>query len=157
MNKNEQSSKFIFLEHTADVKFQAYGKSLEECFKNSALAMFNTMYSEKVKATEKEIIKAEAKDIEGLLYQFLEQLLILFDSKGFFLSKVESIKIVEEKEDKNKKKGKKFILNADVLGSSVEKERYAIHVDIKAITYNEMFVKHDNKNKKWISQVVVDV
>ena len=33
--------KFKFLEHTADAKFQAYGKNMEEAFSNAALAMFS--------------------------------------------------------------------------------------------------------------------
>jgi SHS2 domain-containing protein len=35
--------KFKFFEHTADVEFEAYGKTLEEAFENAALAMFSVM------------------------------------------------------------------------------------------------------------------
>ncbi len=31
--------KFKFLEHTADIKFQVFGKTLEEVFENTALAI----------------------------------------------------------------------------------------------------------------------
>ena len=42
--------KFKYLEHTADCKFQAFGKTLEEAFTNSALAMSNVMHPpEKIK------------------------------------------------------------------------------------------------------------
>ena len=37
--------KYKFLEHTADIKFQAFGKSLEEVFSNCAYAMFNSICS----------------------------------------------------------------------------------------------------------------
>ena len=40
--------KFKFLAHTADRKFQAFGKTLEEVFENSALALFNIVYDEKI-------------------------------------------------------------------------------------------------------------
>ena len=35
--------KYKFLEHKADAKFQAFGKSLEEAFSNAALAMTSIM------------------------------------------------------------------------------------------------------------------
>jgi len=135
--------KFKFLEHTADIKFQAFGADVEEVFGNSALAMFNAMYSGKVKEKKNFKINVKGKDFESLLYNFLEELLFLLDSKNFFLSKIKSIKI-----DK-----KKLKLEAEVLGDDTK--NYEIHLDVKAVTYNEMFVKRQKKN--WIAQVVVDV
>ena len=44
--------KYRFLSHTADVKFKAYGKTLNESFENSALAMFNVMYTGKIKSSK---------------------------------------------------------------------------------------------------------
>ena len=41
--------KFKFLEHTADAKFQAFGKNLEETFANAALALTKLMTDSKVK------------------------------------------------------------------------------------------------------------
>ena len=133
--------KFKFLEHTADIKFQAFGKSLEEVFENSALAMFEAMYKGKVENKIKKKIKVKGNDLEGLLYNFLEELLFLFDSEGFFLSGVESLEIKDNK------------LKAEIVGDKAE--NYKIHIDVKAITYNEMFVKKEKE--KWVTQVVVDV
>ena len=133
--------KYKFLEHTADIKFQAFGKSLEEVFENSALAMFNAMSDDKVKGNKKFKVKAEGKDNESLLYNFLEELLILFDSEGFFLVEVKDLKIKDGK------------LEAEVIGGKAED--YEIFIDVKAVTYNEMFVKKEKG--KWVAQVVVDV
>ena len=133
--------KFKFLEHTADIKFQAFGKNLEEVFENSALAMFNAMCDSKIKSTRTLKIKAEGKDKESLLYNFLEELLFLFDSEGFFLSEVKNLKI----------KGNK--LYAEVVGDKAE--NYKFNIDVKAITYNEMFVK--KVGNKFVAQVVLDV
>lgn len=134
--------KFKFLEHTADIKFQAFGNSVKEVFENSALAMFNSMYEGKVKGTKNFKINVKGKDFESLLYNFLEELLFLFDSENFFMSKVKSIKITKD-----------FKLEAEVVGDDAE--NYEIHIDIKAVTYNEMFVKQEGT--KWVVQVVVDV
>lgn len=132
--------KFKFLEHTADIKFQAFGKSLEEAFENSALAMFNVMYDGKVKTIIKKKIKVSGKDKESLLYNFLEELLFLLDSKNFFLSKLK-VKIKDLK------------LEAYIQGDSVK--NYKPNIDVKAVTYNDMFIK--KVKDKFIIQVVVDV
>ena len=66
--------KFIFLPHTADVKFQAYGKTLEESFKNSALATAKAMFKGKVKEKTRKKIKAKGNDFENLLYNFLDEI-----------------------------------------------------------------------------------
>jgi SHS2 domain-containing protein len=136
-------SNFKFLEHTADIKFQAYGKDIEEAFENSALAMFNSMYNSKIKDKEKFKIIVQGKDFESLLYNFLEELLFLLDSKNFFLSKIKNIKI-------NKRRLK---LEAEILGDDAK--NYPISLNVKAITYNQMFVK--KQENKWITQIVLDV
>jgi len=132
--------RFKFLEHTADVKFQAFGKSLNETFENSALAMFNAMSDDKIKAKVKKKIKVSGKDNESLLYNFLEELLFLLDSKNFFLAKC-------------KVKISGFNLIAEVWGDSVK--NYETKVDVKAVTYNQMFVK--KQGNMFICQVVLDV
>jgi len=137
--------KFKFLEHTADIKFNAFGKTLEEAFENSALAMFGSVSDDKIKSKKKFKFKVSGRDLESLLYNFLEEILFLFDTEEFFLSKVEKIKIDTEK----------LKLEAEVSGD--EAKNYEIHLDVKAITYNEMFVKFDEKKKQWITQVVLDV
>ena len=136
--------KFKFLEHTADMKFQAYGKTIEEAFKNSALALISVMTKDKIKEKEKKKIKIEGKDLENLLYNFLEEFLILLDSENFVLSKIRKIKI---------EKKKHYSLVADISGDNAE--NYEFNLDVKAVTYNEMFVKKEKD--KFICQVVVDV
>lgn len=143
ITKMKNNKKFKFLEHTADLKFQAFGKDIEEVFKNSALAMIFSIYDKKIKEDKKIKINVKGKDFESLLYNFLEELLFLFDSENFLMSKIEKIKI-------NKKK---FELNAEISGDNAE--NYETHVDIKAITYNDMFVK--KQRNKYIAQVVLDV
>ena len=134
--------KYKYFEHTADVKFQAYGKNMEEAFSNAALAMFHVMYDpSKVKGKiEKEFeIKAERK--RSLLYDFLEELLFLLDTEGFFLHEVVSLEI--------KNDSLKCVINGDDAG------KYATIGDVKSITYNQMEIKEE-KNKVML-QVVLDI
>ena len=72
--------KYEFIDHTADIMFKAYGKDLEGSFSNAAIAMTKSFCEEKVKGNLKKEISVEGNDLENLLYNFLEELLVLFDS-----------------------------------------------------------------------------
>jgi len=134
--------KFKFLEHTADAKFQAFGKNLEEAFVNAALALTKIMIDSKVKAKITKKIKVSGNDNKSLLYNFLEELLFLLDTKNFLLSKIKEIKI------------KNNTLTAVLIGDNNLKS-YEIKTNIKAITYHEMFIKQENN--KFALQVVLDI
>ena len=138
--------KYKFLEHTADIKFQSCGETLNKAFENAGLAMFNAMYKEKVKSKIKKKIKVSGQDKENLLYNFLEELLFLLDSENFFTSEIK-VKINE----------KKLELKAELKGDNAG--NYSIGLDVKAVTYNEMFVKKEKVEGKemWVCQVVLDV
>src|SRR3989338_53051 len=86
--------KFEFFDHTADVKFRAYGKTLEEAFANAAVALFEVMTdTEKVKPNIKHEIAVSANKKESLLFDFLEQFIALIDTEQFLLHKIEKITI----------------------------------------------------------------
>jgi len=133
--------KFKFIEHTADIKFQAFGNSLEEIFENSALAVSKSMFDEDVEGKISKNIEAQGKDNERLLYEFIEELLILFDSEQFLITSVKKIEIKDGE------------VKAEILG--VNAENYEIDNHIKSVTYNEMFVKEEGG--KWTAQVVLDI
>jgi SHS2 domain-containing protein len=134
--------KFKFLEHTADIKFQAFGKDIEEVFENSALALKETICGgKKIKETEEMKVIAKGKDYENLLYNFLEEIIYLLDADNFLIGKIKDIKISG------------FKLRAVIMGDKVS--NYKFTNNVKAVTYNEMFVKR--QKDKWISQVVLDV
>ncbi len=144
---------YKFLEHTADVKFLTEGKTLEEAFKASALALKETILKEKIEIKEKQEkeFQVYGKDYESLLYNFLEEFLYLLDAEDFLLSEIKKIEI-------KKSKHRKYILKAEVKGDKAS--RYKFTNDVKAITYNDMFVKQvekKGKEEKFICQVVLDV
>src|SRR3972149_11558234 len=127
---------FKFLEHTADVKILVEESSLNKAFSTSALAMKEVMAEQiKVAPKIKKEISVEGNDKESLLYSFLEEFLYLLDAKSFILSKAPLVKITETE------KGKKLALNAKVIGDSAS--NYIITNNVKAITYNDMFIKEE--------------
>lgn len=136
--------KFKFLEHTADIKFQAFGNSLEKTFENSALALKESITEKiKIKPLIEKNINIKGEDLPSLLYNFLEEFLFLLDSESFLFSKIQEIKIDQ----------KNLILKAIVLGDKAE--NYDFSNNVKAITYNDIFVK--KQGKEWIAQIVIDV
>lgn len=139
------AKKFEFLEHTADVKFRAYGENAEDLFNHCALALSN-IFSRGKKipmVTRKEFV-VSGDDYESLLYNFLEELIYLFDAKQFVVSKTEvALKIGEE-----------YTLDVVVYGDNTLKHK---DLDaIKAPTYAEMYFKKID-TEHWEAQVVVDV
>jgi SHS2 domain-containing protein len=137
--------KYKFLSHTADAKFHSFGKTLEESFENSVHALINIICKDKIKKITKKIIKSEGKDLEELLYNFLEEFLFLIDTRNFIPSEIIKIKIY--------RKGDGYKLNSEVIGDDLK--NYNTQTGIKAITYNEMFVIKEKEGYK--CQVVVDI
>jgi SHS2 domain-containing protein len=135
--------KYKFIEHTADIEFDAFGKNLEEVFSNCAYAFVKTICPKKILKKKKIIFEVKGKDLESLLYTFLEEFLILFDSENFILSKILKINIDE----------KKMKLKCEIIGDNAE--NYEIISHVKAVTYNSMFVRKEKD--KWLAHVVLDV
>ena len=134
--------KFRFLEHTADQKFQAFGKTLEEAFENAAYALKTTITESKIEQKVKKTIEVKSEDKKALLYDFLEQFLILLDSENFILSEIESLKIKDLK------------LTAKLKGDT-DLKKYEINTHIKAVTYQEMKIKKEKNN--YMVQVILDL
>ncbi|MBU4123853.1 MAG: archease, partial [Nanoarchaeota archaeon] len=81
--------KFKFIEHTADVGVEAYGKNIEETFANVALGLFEIMSNtKKIKDTKMYKIKIKSENIESLLYDFLEKFLIIHDIENAVFTRV---------------------------------------------------------------------
>jgi len=137
---------FIFFPHTADAKFQAYGTTLEEAFRNAAYALVALMWDrEKIAPKIRHPVEFKAGDAERLLVDFLEEVLFLLDSRSFFLHAVEELEI--------RRRNGHYVLSGIFWGDA-NGERYETHGDVKAITYNEMLIE---RNGRFMVQVVVDV
>jgi SHS2 domain-containing protein len=138
--------KFRFLEHTADAKFQAFGRTLEEAFSNAALATAALMWDPE--AIERKIrvpVRVQGLDHEQLLVHFLEEILYLVETRFFLVASVEAVRI------KNDPMG--YTLEG-ILWGDTNSNRYETYGGVKAITYNEMAIR---QNDRFTIQVVVDI
>ncbi|MCD6476571.1 MAG: archease [Candidatus Aenigmarchaeota archaeon] len=123
---------------------EAYGKTLKEAFENAALGFWEIMTdTSKIKPKIKKIIKVKSENKESLLYDFLEQFLILHDSENLVFSKFKIIKFSENE------------LECETWGEEFDPKRHIDKTSIKAITYHEM--KIGKKNGKYFVHFIVDI
>jgi SHS2 domain-containing protein len=136
---------FEFIEiATADVAFIAYGKDLNELFANAALAMFEVMIDTKqVEKKVEEKVFVEGHDLESLMFNWLNELLYVSDSKNLAFSEFD-IKINE----------KDFKLEAICKGEEISHKKHQTRTVVKAATYHHMKIW---KDKIWKAQVVLDI
>src|SRR5271157_559955 len=127
------AGKFEFLEHTADVYIRAYGKTMEEAYVNSALALFEVMTdTDKIAQTKQENLSVEAEDQYALLYNWLEALLVKFETEGMFYSKFQ---ITDWKETEEI-----FSFKAKICGEKFDPQKHPQRVGVKAVTYHRMVI-----------------
>ena len=134
---------YEFLPHTADVRIVARGKDISEGFMNAAYALTDVVTDHtKVAGNIEKEIKVESENRESLLYDWLEEFIVLIDSDGFLLAEIEEIKIVGNK------------LVAKVVGD-VYSDKYETKTHVKAMTYQEMDIKEevDNVEIKFIVDI----
>ncbi len=77
------SERFEEIEHTADLAIRAYGRDAKELFVNAAHGLFTTMAepSPDGPTCEREV-KLEGTDYEGLLVDWLNELIYLHEVEG---------------------------------------------------------------------------
>ena len=125
--------KFEFLEHTADVYVSARGKTMEEAYENAASAMFETMTdSDKIAQMQEQTIEIEAEDQYALLYNWLEALLVKFETENMLYSKFQ---ISDWKET-----AETFKFNAKIWGEKFDPQKHPQRVGVKAVTYHRMVI-----------------
>lgn len=133
--------KYEILEHTADLKIRAFGKTKKELFGHILLAMAESMKAEPYRPKEevKREIRTKSLDLSALLVDFLSEVL--------YLTQV-------NKEVYNDIKFKKFSdlgLEGELLGQKVER----FGEDIKGVTYHGL--KIEKENDHWIAEVLFDI
>jgi SHS2 domain-containing protein len=132
--------KFRYLEHTADVLFEAFGSTFQEALENSALALFNTVGIASPKKSVE--IETYAPTREQLVVYFLSDLLTSMDIKEMVFS---SIKITELVETEGK-----FYVKAVAKGEQTQPRE-----SVKAVTHHMLEVQQTSGG--WRIQILLDV
>jgi len=127
------AGKFEFLEHTADVYIRAHGKTIEAAYENAALAMFEVMTdTDKIAQMQEETLEVEAEDQYALLYNWLEALLVKFETENVLYSKFLITNWAEIDEN--------FKFKAKIWGEKFDPQKHTQRVGVKAVTYHRMVI-----------------
>ena len=130
---------------TADVAFVAYGKDLNELFENAALAMFEVMVNTRqIEEKVEEKVSVDGYDLESLMFNWLNELLYISDSKNMAFNKF-IVKIDESN----------LRLEATCRGEVINPKKHETRTVVKAATYHQM--KIWKENDIWKAQVILDI
>lgn len=133
--------KYEILEHKADLKIRAFGKTKEELFLNILLGMAESQKPE-IKGEEKIIrqIKVKSLDLSTLLVDFLSEVLYQSQINKEIYSGV------------NFKKFSDNGLEAELFGRKVER----VGEEIKAVTYHNLDIRQ-KEDGVWEATVLFDI
>ena len=132
---------------TADVAFEAYGKTVEEMFTHAGLATEEVMVDlNTIKPVTKHKIELKNKDIGKLLYDFLEELVFLKDKDLLLFNKFE-LKITHTQ--------KEYHLQGNMYGEVINQKQHTLMCDVKAITLHMFNVEQTTTG--WKARVVLDI
>ena len=148
------SMPFHFLPNTAtaDVAFEASGKTLNEVFSQSCLATSSVMVDLKsINSDSSKEFSKKHKTLEGLLFDVLDEIVYLKDAENLLFSSF-SVKVKEGKG------GAPNSAQVIAKGQKINQKSMALRNDIKAITWHLFSLKKRKKgNNRWMVRVLVDV
>ncbi len=142
------------VEHTADVMYIVEASSLEELFEYSAMGMFRYISPDlsRISPVVGVELICRGMDLENLLYRWLEDLLILHDTKSLVFSRfiVKGIYRVEEGGEQS------YILTGFAAGERFDQRRHLSGIVVKAVTYSQMAIER-MENNSWRVSIVLDI
>ncbi|MCL4372595.1 archease [Candidatus Parvarchaeota archaeon] len=131
-------------EATADIAFIAYGRTLNELFRNITIAVSNVMVLNAEKGGNKEIrFRLHAKNLDYLVVDFINKIIFYKDYKNVLIT------------DAKVEVDKKLNLQCIAVAEKLEKLKDRFLADVKAATLHDLEVK---KQKGLIRcKIVLDV
>jgi SHS2 domain-containing protein len=115
-----------------DAFIEVTGQTLEEAFETAGIAVVDTIFD--IKSVEKKMekkIEIKARDLNNLLYSWLEEIIILTITDGF-VGAIFRVCITKSQE---------YVLNATIYGEEIDFQKHHFKLEIKAPTYHLMEIK----------------
>jgi len=150
---------YEILEHKADLKIRAFGKTKEELFLNMMRGMISGLRPEILKQpygesqataeAEKRNIEIKSPDLEALLVDFLSEVLYLTQVNKEIYIDIKFKKLTDPSTDSIS--SRRAELEGELIGQKVKR----FSEDIKAVTYHGL--KIEKINKIWEAVVLFDV
>ncbi|MFX1485797.1 MAG: archease [Promethearchaeota archaeon] len=137
---------FTFLEHTADILIRAWGRTIDEAFEQAGRALFEIMTDiSELKSKIKYTFKLEAEDLQSLLYDYLDELIYIFDAERIAFTEFK-VRIKEVP---------RCSLDCEAWGEKFDPQRHVQKTEVKAPTYAQMEIGQEHE--KITLQYVLDI
>jgi SHS2 domain-containing protein len=128
----------------ADVGVHAWGATLEACFRQCALGVFNLIVPlEAVAPLEPREVSAQAETVEALLVNWVNELLYLHEVEGFAVHDVAEPRI---------EGGRAY---ATVMGEPLDVARHPRGIQVKAATFHQLAL--DQQPGHVEARLVIDI
>jgi protein archease len=145
---------FRYLDHMTDALIEAYGKTLDEAFENSAYGLVDTMFDLSNVSADLEVkIEANGYDLHSLLYDWLEKVMLIVLTDNVVLSYF-NVKISHTN---NMDDSDAYFLRSKARGERLDLKKHSFKVEVKAVTYHEMQIKQDKEKNLFITRFLVDL
>jgi SHS2 domain-containing protein len=135
---------YELFEHTADLGLRVQGADLDELFAEAGLGFFSMIVEnlDEVRATRTAEISIEGRDRVYLLFDWLHELLVTFDTRRLVLSEFR-VRVGDTG------------LAAAARGEELDPDRHRLLHEVKAITYHGL--KLERIGAGWQAEVIVDI
>jgi len=122
------------LEHMTDAFIEVTGSTLEESFENAGISVVDTMIDiNSVEEKRHKKIEIIAKDLNNLLYNWLEEIIILTITEGFATRRF-SVALTKNGE---------YNLVANIDGEEIDFKKHHFKLEIKSPTFHLMEIKQE--------------
>jgi len=140
-DENQGAEGHRFLEHTTDAYIEAWGPTLERAFAQAAESFYETMLDlQKIDPVLEEHVRADGHDKKELLYNWLEQLLLVFDIKAMVYTSYDIVIASEEPTV--------FKLRGKVRGEKYDPGKHGAKTEVKGVTYHLMTIEESAKEAR---------
>ena len=126
------------LDHATAAFFEVTASSLTEAFKVAGYSVVDTILdNSKIEEKKERNIVVKGKDLNNLLYNWLEEIIYLIITEGFAIRK---LNITLEKNEK-------YTILAQIFGENIDIKKHGFKVEIKSPTFHEMDIQQGEEIK----------
>ena len=124
------------LEHATDAIIEVTAKNLKEAFQIAGISVIDTILdSSKVDENDSRKLVVKGKDLKYLLYNWLEEIIILTITDGFAGKRI----VIDILKNEN------YEIHAEVFVEIINLKKHEFKVEIKSPTFHEMEIKEGDK------------
>ena len=124
------------LEHATDAIIEVTADNLKEAFEIAGISVIETILDiSKVDENNSRKLIVKGKDLKYLLYNWLEEMVILTITDGFAGKRI----LLDITKNGN------YQIDAEIFGEAIDLRKHDFKVEIKSPTFHEMEIKQNDK------------